>query len=379
MKHRLNDSIVDLKLSGIRLLNQEAAEVDDVISLTIGEPMFNTSELVKEAAIQAIEDNQTKYPPYQGLIQLRSKIIEFEKRFQNIDYHINEVLITQGASGALFTALGAILNPDDEVIIFDPSYVAYYPIVKTFKAIPVIIDTTPEEFQLSYEKITSKLSKNTKAIIINSPNNPTGVIYNKDSIDVLTRIMDENDIYIISDDVYNQLIYEGTPTFLVQNQKYKSQIIYCQSLSKPYAMTGWRIGYVMADEAIVEQALKVQQFMAAGIPPFIQHAAIKAFDVDVEPIVKQYQKNYEIATQILDQHNIQYVKPKGAFYLFINISQSNKNSWDFTRDLLRDEKVAVVPGIVFSKNSDSFVRLSFCTDYNKVVEGVKRFSKYLTK
>lgn len=379
MKHRLNDSIVDLKLSGIRLLNQEASEVDDVIALTIGEPMFNTSELVKEAAIQAIEDDQTKYPPYQGMIQLRSKIVEFEKRFQNIDYNINEVLITQGASGALFTALGAILNPDDEVIIFDPSYVAYYPIVKTFKAIPVIIDTTPEEFQLSYEKITSKLTRNTKAIIINSPNNPTGVIYNKESIDVLTRIMDENDIYIISDDVYNQLIYEGTPTFLVQNQKYKSQIIYCQSLSKPYAMTGWRIGYVMADEAIIEQALKVQQFMAAGVPPFIQHAAIKAFDVDVEPIVKQYQKNYKIATQILDQHNIQYVKPKGAFYLFINISQSNKNSWDFTRDLLQHEKVAVVPGIVFSKSSDSFVRLSFCTDYNKVVEGVKRFSKYLTK
>ncbi len=379
MKHRLNESIVDLKLSGIRLLNQEAAEVNDVIALTIGEPMFNTSELVKDVAIQAIKDDKTKYPPYQGMIQLRNKIIEFEKRFQNIDYNINEVLITQGASGALFTALGAILNPDDEVIIFDPSYVAYYPIVKTFKAIPVVIDTTPEEFQLSYEKITNKLSKNTKAIIINSPNNPTGVIYNKESIDVLKRIMDEHDIYIISDDVYNQLVYEGTPTFLVQNQKYKSQIIYCQSLSKPYAMTGWRIGYVMADEAIIEQALKLQQFMAAGIPPFIQHAAIKAFDVDVEPIVQQYKKNYEIATQILDQHNIQYVKPKGAFYLFINISQSNKNSWDFTRDLLQHEKVAVVPGAVFSKNSDSFVRLSFCTDYNKVLEGVKRFSNYLTR
>jgi len=379
MKHRLNNIIVDLELSGIRVLRQEAAEVEGIIELTIGEPMFNTSDVVKEAAIDAINENKTKYPPYQGLKELRERIVEFEKTFQNIDYKINEVLITQGASGALFTALGAILNPDDEVIFFDPSYVAYYPIVKTFKAKPVIIDTTFEEFQLSYDKIKNAITKNTKAIIINSPNNPTGTIYNKNSLSILERIMDEHDIYIISDDVYNQLVYEDLPSFLIQNQKYKSQIIYCQSLSKPYAMTGWRIGYVMADVAIIEQAVKMQQFMAAGIPPFIQQAAIKAFDLDVSPIVQQYKKNYEIATQILEKYNIKYVKPKGAFYLFIDISQSKKNSWEFTRDLLHHEKVAVVPGAVFSKNSDSYVRISFCTDFEKVAEGIERFSRYLVR
>lgn len=379
MIHRLNSNVVDLKLSGIRMLNQEAADVEDVIELTIGEPMFNTPDIVKDAAIQAIKEDKTKYPPYQGMMELRKKIIEFEKKFQNIDYSTNEILVTQGASGALYTALGAILNPNEEVIIFDPSYIAYYPIVKTFKANPVIIDTTPEDFQLSYDKIKKAITKNTKAIIINSPNNPTGVIYNEQSLSILERIMDEHDIYIVSDDVYNQLVYNESPAFLIQNQKYKSQIIYCQSLSKPYAMTGWRIGYVMADSSIIEQATKIQQYMAAGVPPFIQQAAIEAFDVDVAPIIEQYKANYEVATEILDQHDIQYIKPKGAFYLFIDISKSKKNSWDFARELLQQEKVAVVPGAVFSKNSDSFVRLSFSTEYEKVAEGVKRFSRFLSR
>ena len=359
MKHRLNKNIEDLKMSGIRVLSQEANQVDEVIALTIGEPMFNTPSQVKEAAIFAINDDNTKYPSYQGMLELRQSIISFEKKFQNIDYSIDEVLVTQGASGALFTALGAILNPDEEVIIFDPSYIAYYPIVRTFKANPIVIDTTAENFQLSYSKIKDAITSKTKAIIVNSPNNPTGAIYNDKSLQILERIMDEHNIYVITDDVYNQLVYEGTPSYIVQKQKYKAQIIYCQSLSKPYAMTGWRIGYVMADQAIIKQAMKLQQFMAAGIPPFIQIAAIKAFDVDVNPIVDQYKKNYIAATQILEEYKIEYVKPQGAFYLFIDISKSNKNSWDFARALLHEEKVAVVPGEVFSKNSDSFVRISF--------------------
>ncbi len=379
MKHRLNKNIEDLKMSGIRVLSQEANQVDEVIALTIGEPMFNTPNQVKEAAIFAINDDNTKYPSYQGMLELRQSIISFEKKFQNIDYSIDEVLVTQGASGALFTALGAILNPDEEVIIFDPSYIAYYPIVRTFKANPVVIDTTAENFQLSYSKIKDAITSKTKAIIVNSPNNPTGAIYNDKSLQILERIMDEHNIYVITDDVYNQLVYEGTPSYIVQKQKYKAQIIYCQSLSKPYAMTGWRIGYVMADQAIIKQAMKLQQFMAAGIPPFIQIAAIKAFDVDVKPIVDQYKKNYIAATQILEEYKIEYVKPQGAFYLFIDISKSNKNSWDFARALLHEEKVAVVPGKVFSKNSDSFVRISFCTDYDKVVEGVRRFASFLSR
>ncbi len=378
MKHRLSYNIEELKLSGIRILGQEAARISDVISLTIGEPMFNTPDEVKEAAKKALDENHTKYPPYQGILELRQAIVEFEKSTQNIDYKPEEVLITQGASGALFAALGAILNPNDEVIVFDPSYVAYYPTIATFKGVPVTIDTTPEGFQLSYEKIKNAISKKTKAIIVNSPNNPTGVIYNQESLNILKRVMNDHDIYIITDDVYNQLVYEDA-SFLVQDQTYKNQIIYCQSLSKPFAMTGWRIGYMLADEAIIEQAVKIQQFMAAGIPPFIQIATIQAFKTDVRPIVKQYKRNLDVAKSILDDHQIQYIEPKGAFYLFIDVSRSGLNSWEFCRKFLEEEKVAVVPGIVFSQNADSHVRISFCTDYEKVSKGLTRFAKYLTR
>ena len=379
MKHNLNKDIMNLESSGIRKINDEASNLDGVISLTIGEPMFNTSPNVIDTAIEALHNNQTKYPSYEGLQKLRETIVAFEKKSQNIDHSIDEVLITQGASGALFASLGSILNPDDEVIVFDPSYIAYLPTIKIFKGVAVIIDTTPERFQLSYDKIKQAITSKTKAIIVNSPNNPTGCIYNEASLSALTRIMDEHDIYIISDDVYNQLIYTNEAKFLIQNQKYKSQIIYCQSMSKPYSMTGWRLGYILADKAIINQAKKIQQYVAAGLPPFIQLAAAAAFKEDLQPIIVKYKRNRDIALSILDEHHITYILPEGAFYLFIDISASQLNSWDFARLLLSQSKVAVVPGLVFSQNADTFVRISFSTDYSNLVEGITRFATFLSE
>lgn len=379
MKHNLNADILSLESSGIRRINEEASHVEDVISLTIGEPMFNTAEAVIEATIHALHNNQTKYPPYQGIQTLRESILAFEKRTQNLDYSLDEVLITQGASGALFAALGSIINPDDEIIVFDPSYVAYIPTIKIFKGKPVIIDTTPEKFQLSYKKMKEAITPKTKAIIINSPNNPTGCIYNPESLAALTKIMDEHEIYVISDDVYNQLVYVDKPQYLVQDQKYKDQIIYCQSMSKPYSMTGWRIGYIMADKVIINQAKKIQQYVAAGVSPFIQLGTTQAFNEDLQPIIKQYQTNLHKVLHILDEHHISYTKPQGAFYVFIDISASKMKSWDFARMLLSEKKVAVVPGQVFSENSDSFVRISFSTDQSKLVEGVTRFAQFLNE
>ncbi|NLA78124.1 MAG: aminotransferase class I/II-fold pyridoxal phosphate-dependent enzyme [Erysipelothrix sp.] len=378
MKHQLNKIIERQKPSGIRALNQEAAQVDGAISLTIGEPVLETAQRIKDAANQALADHQTKYPPYQGLLVLREKIIEFEKELQNIDYHVDEVIITQGASGALYSALGAVLNPGDEVIIFEPAYVAYYPIVKSFGGKPVLIDTTPMHFQLSYAEIKARITPKTKAIVINSPNNPTGVIYNEASLNALKQIMDEHSLYVISDDVYNQLVFDAGATFLVQDQRYKKQVIYCQSFSKPYAMTGWRVGYMMADQAIIQQAIKFQQYMAAGVAPFIQYGAMQALKEDVKPVVVHYKKHYEAAAKILKEHKIDFVEPQGAFYLFVNISKSKMKSWEFARNLLHTNKVAVVPGAAFSDASDDYVRLSFCVDYEKVVEGTTLFAKYLT-
>ena len=190
--------------------------------------------------------------------------------------------------------------------------------------------------------------------------------------------MDEHDLYIISDDVYNQLVYRKEDAkFLVQDQKYKKQIIYCQSLSKPYAMTGWRIGYMMADQAIIQQAIKYQQYMAAGVAPFIQYGALAALKCDVSDSLATYIKHYKVVSAILDEYKIDYIKAQGAFYVFVNISKTKKKSWDFAHGLLQTKKVAVVPGAAFSEYVDDYVRISFAGDLDQVISGVSLFAHYV--
>lgn len=374
--HKLNKNLIDLSMSGIRLFNQQASKVDNAIVLTIGEPTFTTPENIKQAAIDAFNNNQTKYPPFQGYPSLLSAIRDFEYKTQNILYQDEEILITQGATGAIYNALGSICNPDDEVIIFDPAYIAYEPAIEIFHAKTIRVDTSEDDFQLSYEKIVEKITNKTKAIIVNSPNNPTGVIYNNKSIEILKRIIDEFDIYIITDDVYNQITYTDAD-FIIRHQSHRDRLIYCQSFSKPYSMTGWRIGYMLAPKEIIKNALKVQQFVSAGVASFIQIAAIEALKTDVSHMSNYYRENLDAALKLLDQHQISYLKPQGAFYLFVNIKNTSMSSWEFCEQLLNKHKVAVIPGSVFSKTSDDFIRVSFGANQKDLIEGLNRLITFI--
>lgn len=361
MNHVLNEILLNMDLSGIRRFSEEANKVEGAIRLTIGEPMFDTPQPIKQAAIDALIANDTHYPFAQGLLSLRKACCEFEKRTQDLDYVPSEVIITQGATGGLFTAINAICRPKDEVIILLPAFTIYKPIVEFADAVPILVDISEDNFQISEQKLRSFITPKTKAIIVNSPNNPSGINLSRQSNDILEKIVKEHDLYVLCDDVYNQLIFEETD-FLVRRKSIRKNIIYIQSFSKPYAMTGWRVGYVMADQPVATEIAKVQSYGTSGVPPFVQQAAIAALSTDVSDMLKQYESNMIQISELLTRRGIPFVKPQGAFYLLVDISQCGMDSWTFARKLLHFEKVAVIPGEVFGTLMDRYVRTSLATD-----------------
>jgi aspartate/methionine/tyrosine aminotransferase len=376
MLDKLNHNLEKLEISGIRLFNAQTTAYQDVIKLTIGEPTFATPEPIKDALKFSLDKNRTFYPSFAGSDSFKREIIAYEKRVNGIDYTMDEVLITQGATGAIFAALGSILNPGDEVILFEPTYVAYQPAVEFFQAKPVFVDTTSHKFQLNYDDVKKQITSKTKAMIVNSPNNPTGVIFNEASLNVIKRILDEHDIFVISDDVYAQLVYDEA-SFLNQDVRYKDRILLTQSLSKPYAMTGWRVGYLCAHKNIIKSAHKIQQYAAAGVPLFIQDAAEVALNTNVDEMISFYRQNRDDVVALLNQAQVPYVYPQGAFYIFIDVSHKKMDSWTFSTQLLDKYHVAVIPGVVFSKHTDHYIRISLAASNQECKEGVKRLIQFL--
>ncbi len=374
----INQTVLEIELSGIRLFAEEANQVKDVIRLTLGEPAFDTPSNIKQAAIDALHANDTHYPHAQGLRGLREAICAFEYKTQGIEYSADEVIITQGASGGLFACIQAICNPLDEIIVFLPAYTIYEPLIRLAGGVPVLIDCSDHQFQIDENQLRKAITSKTKAILINSPNNPTGATLNKTSLDIVEKIVLEFDLLVISDDVYNQLIFEPTE-FLVSRASLRKHLIYVQSFSKPYAMTGWRIGYIMADQKLVESINKVNAYMVAGIAPFIQQAAIVACDSDVRHFVLSYQKTMIKVCQILDKKNIEYVKPQGAFYCWVSIESTGLDSWTFARKLLHEHKIAVIPGAVFGGKGDQYIRTSLATKPAIAIPAFKTLANFIVK
>ncbi len=378
MKHVLNEVLVNMELSGIRRFSEEANQIEGVIRLTIGEPMFDTPDPIKQAAIDALNANDTHYPFAQGLLSLRKAVCEFEKKTQNLHYSPEEVIITQGATGGLFTTINAICRPKDEVIILLPAFTIYKPIVEFADGVPILLDISEDGFQIDEQKLRSVITSKTKAIIVNSPNNPSGISLNKQSNDILEKIVKEYDLYVLCDDVYNQLIFEETD-FLVRRASIRKNIIYIQSFSKPYAMTGWRIGYVMADQPVATEIAKVQSYGTSGVPPFVQRAAITALSTDVSDMISQYKTNMIEVTRRLIQRGIPFVQPQGAFYLLVDISGCGMDSWTFARKLLAETKVAVIPGEVFGATTDRYIRTSLATDISISLPAFDRIADFMDK
>ena len=370
----LNSNLSGLKRSMIRVFTNLARQTPDCAMLTIGEPDFDTPEAIKAAAMLALADNQTHYAPNQGTPALRSAIAEFETNRGNAT-SADEILVTVGACQALFTAMLGILNPGDEVIIPTPGFVLYETIctIAGAKAVPLDISTTG--FQIEEGALNAVITEKTKAIILNSPNNPTGAVLNEASLTAVKHAVPGKPIFVICDNVYNQLTYGSCPDLSV-DKDLAEQMILCQSFSKPYAMTGWRIGYLKCPGYVMDRLLLLSAATITAVPTFLQDAAITALKTDPSPMREIYRRRRDYVCARLTAMGLTFPKPEGAFYVFPDISKFGMTSEAFCTRMITEGKVAAVPGACFG--SDKHIRISYCYSDEELEKGLDRMEQFIS-
>ncbi|GAA0368226.1 aminotransferase [Alkalibacterium iburiense] len=375
MKELLNNRVIQSEPSAIRYFNDFALEQGATHFLTLGEPDFPTPDPIKQALAKSLEENQTHYAPSQGLLSLRKAISQFEEMHSQTYYSPDEILITAGSTEAISTALSTILNPSDEVIVLNPAFSLYRQLIEIEGATCVTIDTSSTHFQVTEKMIEEKVTSKTKAIILTSPNNPTGTILNEDSLKAVQQCVLKHGFFVLCDDVYKQLVFEEAPSMSTQFEDIKEYIIVCQSFSKPYAMTGWRIGYLMADERFIKEALKVHQYRLTCVTTFIQEATIAALACPIDYMVESYRERRDYMYDRLVKMGLEVELPEGAFYMFPSIKKYGLSSWEFCEQFVLKEKVALIPGSCFE--ADDFIRLSYCVSLKTIEESMDRLENFL--
>jgi len=371
----INRNLDPLERSGIRVFTNLAKATPDCRMLTIGEPDLPTPEPIKQTALRSLSRDETHYAPNQGTASLRAAIAAFETARGRATAP-EEVLVTVGATQALYTALTGILNPGDQVIIPTPAFSLYATIVTAAGAEPVFLDVSRTGFQITEEALSACLTERTKAIVLNSPCNPTGVILNQKSLDAVARAVLGKNIYLICDNVYNQLVYAPCGD-LTRREDLRPQTILCQSFSKPYAMTGWRVGYLVCPEELLSRLLLLSAAEIAAVPTFIQAAAEAALTVDTEPMRQIYEKRRNYVCRRLDAMGLAYPKPEGAFYVFADISRFGIPSWTFCERMIREAGLAAVPGTCFG--TEGYIRLSYCYSDRELKESLDRLEGFLKR
>ena len=370
----LNQNLSTLKRSAIRVYSNLARETEDCAMLTIGEPDFDTPEAIKLAAMTALQNNQTHYAPNQGTLALRTAIADFETARGNMTKPDN-VLVTIGACHALFTALFGILNPGEEVIVPTPGFGLYETIATISGAKTVHLDVTETGFQITKEALENAITPRTKAIIINSPCNPTGVVFNAESLANVKAAVLGKPIFVISDNVYNQLSYVDSCPDLSLDPELKDQLILCQSFSKPYAMTGWRIGYLTCPEYVMDRLLLLSAAEITAVPTFLQEAAVTALTTDPSPMKEVYRRRRDYVCRRLRDMGLSFPEPEGAFYVFVDIRKFGIDSGTFCTRMIREGKVAAVPGFCFG--AEGYIRLSYCYSDAELKKGLDRMEAFL--
>ena len=370
----LNQNLSTLKRSAIRVYSNLARETPDCAMLTIGEPDFDTPEAIKAAACAALNANQTHYAPNQGTLALRKAVADFETARGNATAPEN-VLITIGACHALFTALFGILNPGEEVIVPTPGFGLYETIATIAGAKTVPLDVTKTGFQITKEALEAAITPRTKAIVINSPCNPTGVVFNEESLANVKAAVLGRPIFIISDNVYNQLTYGDTCPDLSLDAELKDQLILCQSFSKPYAMTGWRVGYLTCPDYVMDRLLLLSAAEITAVPTFLQEAAVTALQTDPSPMREVYRKRRDYVCTRLREMGLTFPNPEGAFYVFVDIRKFGMDSATFCTRMIREGKVAAVPGFCFG--AEGYIRLSYCYSDDELKKGLDRMETFI--
>lgn len=371
----LNSNLSALQRSGIRVFTNLAKETPGCVMLTIGEPDFDTPEAIKEAAWAALRDNRTHYAPNLGLESLRNAAAAFETK-RGLACAPSQVLVTVGATGALFTALLGILNPGEEVIIPTPAFSLYETITTIAGGKPVPLDISKHNFQLTKEALSSVVSEKTKAIVLNSPNNPTGVVLSGESLAAVKEAVRGKPIFVICDNVYNQLC-DGVCPDLSLDEEMKDQVLMCQSFSKPYAMTGWRVGYLVGPQDVMDRLLLLSAAQIAAVPTFLQDACVTALESDVAPMREVYRRRRAFVCRRLREMGLTFPEPKGAFYVFADISRFGLSSAEFCTRMIREAKVAAVPGSCFG--AEGYIRLSYCTGDEELEKGMDRMAEFVAK
>lgn len=369
----LNDNLKTLQRSGIRVYTNLARSIPDCAMLTIGEPDLDTPEAIKEAAKAAMDAGQTHYAPNQGTPELRQTLAEFETRRGN-PTKAEQVLVTVGSTQALFTALLGILNPGEEVVVPVPAFSLYETIVTIAGGRTVPLDVTKTGFQITKEALARVITPRTKAIILNSPCNPTGTVLNEDSLAAVKEAVLGKPIFVISDNVYNALSYGECPDLSLDGEL-KDQMLLCQSFSKPYAMTGWRLGYLVCPEYVMDRLLLLSAGTIASVPTFLQAAGVAAAAVDTAPMREIYRRRRDYVTGRLREMGLTFPEPEGAFYVFPDIRKYGMGSDEFCQRLIREGKLAAVPGTCFGV--EGYIRLSYCYSDEELKKGLDRLEAFL--
>jgi aspartate/methionine/tyrosine aminotransferase len=386
IQHRLSESAKLLRLSPIRKVLAKANEArrrgQEITDLSVGRPDFDTPAHIVSAAKKAMDDGFVHYTASAGISALQEAICDRIKSDIHVSCDPEQVIVTAGATEAIFIALQAILNPGDEVLVPDPMYVYYkgWSNWSGAKCVPIPL-SGGDDFQLRAGLIGKYMTPRTKAIILTSPHNPTGQVYAREELVKLGELADRHDFYIISDDIYSRLIYDETEYFhLAQVPEVKERVLIVQSFSKSYAMDGWRIGYLVAPSPIAMQALKLHQHIVSCPNSFVQIGALAALrgpQTCVQDMLAEFDRRRRLLMQCMDDMGLPYIRPRGAFYLFLSIKTFGMDSESFCSFIFDKARIAIVPGSAFGAGGEGYVRLSYATAYNEIEMGMKRFKEVL--
>lgn len=384
MRNPLSKKIVQVKPSGIRRFFDLVSEMDDVISLGVGEPDFDTPWHIRDEGIYSLEKGKTFYTSNSGLKDLKVEIAKYIKRTQNVDYDpAHEIMVTVGGSEAIDIALRAMIDDGDEVLIPQPSYVSYEPCAFLAGAKPVIINLKAEnEFKLTAEEIEEACTDKTKILILPFPNNPTGSIMEKEELEKIAKVIIEKDLYVLSDEIYAELTYKGKHVSITTIEGMKERTILINGFSKSYAMTGWRLGYACAPQKILEQMLKIHQYAIMCAPTTSQYAAVEALrngDKDVEEMRRSYNHRRRFLMNAFREMGLECFEPYGAFYVFPCIKEFGMTSEEFATKFLMEEKVATVPGTAFGDSGEGFLRISYAYSLETLKIAMQKLNKFITK
>lgn len=385
LQDRFNKNVYEIAVSLIRQFDEKVSGIPNMLKLTLGEPDFNTPEHVKQAGQQAIKDNFSHYTGMSGLIDVREAASRFLSEKYTVNYEpTTEVLVTVGATEALSASLLSILEPGDKVLLPAPTYPGYEPLILLAGAEPVYIDTRETGFVLTPEQIDQAMAEHgdkVKAVIITSPSNPTGVAYNEAEVSALSETLKKYPVFVISDEIYSELNYE---TKHVSFGKYlREQTIVINGLSKSHAMTGWRIGFIFAPAELVEQIIKVHQYLVTAASTISQKAAVRALVQgisDAEVMREEYRERRDYVYQAMTKLGFEVARPSGAFYIFAKIPAGyEQDSMAFCIDLAEKNQLAIIPGIAFGPEGEGYVRISYAASMENLVEAMNRLATYLGK